>query len=82
MSNLAASAGVANDRLSGATYQMSQLGDTLTLLDYTSIATATMNTEAWKNAMIETSKASGRMMDKFDGKAASNTAADYFEKSH
>lgn len=81
MSNLAASAGVTNERLAGATYQMSQLSDTLMLLDYNSIAAANLATENFKNTMIDVAKESGRTMSKFGGKEGSNKAAEYFEKA-
>ena len=81
MSNLAASAGVTNERLAGATFQMSQLGDTLNLLDYMSLSTATMDTEEFKNAMIDAATEADRMTSKFNGKGESNSAAEYFKKA-
>lgn len=81
MSNLAASAGVANDRLASATFQMSQLNDVMNLLDYTSLSTNNMDTEPFRNAMIAVASESGRMMSKFNGKGESNSAAEYFKKA-
>lgn len=81
LSNLAASVGANNENLSRATYQMSQLSGTLKLLDYNSLVNAGMASEQFRNTIQEVSAESGRMMSKFGGKNASNSAADYFEKA-
>lgn len=81
LSNLAASVGANNENLSRATYQMSQLSGTLKLMDYNSLVNAGMASEQFRNTIQEVSAESGRMMSKFGGKNASNSAADYFEKA-
>lgn len=81
LSNLAASVGAMPDRLAGATYQMSQLSTTMNLMDYNSLLNAGMASEVFRNTMMQVSSESGRMMTMFNGKGASNTAAEYFKKA-
>lgn len=81
LSNLAASVGADNENLARATYQMSQLSGTLKLMDYNSLINAGMASEQFRNTIQEVSAESERMMSKFNGKDASNSAADYFIKA-
>jgi len=81
LSNLAASVGADNEALSRATYQMSQMNGVMNLMDYSSLANTNIASEKFRDTMIEVTKESGRMMQLYNGKEESNSAADYFEKA-